>query len=518
MKLQKDLLMGDSKHSLHLQGQVTIDMLTDDALLEIFDFCRAIGTSELETDEMEDPMWWEALVHVCQRWRKLIFASPRRLDLHVTCSRKTHTRTSLDIWPPFPIMISSIWYYSWYKDDDDDENIIAALEHRDRIDEILFRSVPSRALERFITVMQEPLVALTKFRIESTIEKRRSIILPEAFFSVSAPNLRSFSSSGISFPSLPDFIISARDLVDLRLEDIPDFGYIAPEVIVANLAPLPNLKHLSIGFDYPQHFPIQGNPPPPPRAVFPALSLFSFTGINKYLEDFVARIDTPLLNKLKLTFRGPIHHTQQLDQFFARTERLKLFNQAQVVFYGSSRKIILEGPSFDLEVYSSELTAVIFSSLVSYVARLDVRSTHSTLAMPGDLVPVQLLELFCQFSAVQCLYVSANMNALVVAALNESTGDSAKEVLPALRELFLERLEQSRSLWEAIQLFVTARQRSDHPVAIDIQSWGDIFTTDSDDDSSEDGSSSEDEDEDHGGPNDDEPQGNPPGGSTLTND
>jgi len=159
-----------------------------------------------------------------------------------------------------------------------------------------------------------------------------------------------------------------------------------------------------------------------------------------------------------------------------------------------------------------------FSSLTSCVERLDVRSTHTSLAMPGDLGPAQLLELFRQFSAVQSLYVSVNMNPLVVAALNESTGDRAEEVLPALRELFLERLEPSGLLWEAIQLFVTARQHSDHPMAIDIQSWGDIFTLDSDDDSTEDSGSSEyeedeDDSEDRSEPDSDEPhrKGDSPG-------
>ena len=87
-----------------------------------------------------------------------------------------------------------------------------------------------------------------------------------------------------------------------------------------------------------------------------------------------------------------------------------------------------------------------------------------------------------------------------------------------MREVFLERLEPSGSLWEGIQQFVTARQHSNHPVAINIQTWGDISTTDSDDDASEDGGSIEDEDEDGSGPDDDEPhrKGNSPGGSTLT--
>jgi len=409
----------------------------------------------------------------------------------------------------------------------EEENIIAALEHHDRIDEILFRGVTRLTLERLVTAMQEPLIGLTKLTLESNIYEMTGIILSQAFFNVSAPNLRSFSASGISFPSLPNFITSARNLVDLHLEYIPTFGYIVPEVIVASLTALPNLKQLSIGFDYdPHHRPIPGNPPPPSRAVFPALTFFSFDGFNKYLEDLVARIDTPLLNKLHLTFRDPIRHHHQLYQFFARTESIQLFNRAQVVFYGSSCKIILEGPSFDLEVCSSEFTTSMpmmwrvrrrFLSLVACVERLDVRSTHSTLAIPGDLTPAQLLELFRQFSAVQSLYVSANMNRLVVSALNKSTGDMAKKVLPALREVFLERLEPSGSLWEGIQQFVTARQHSDHPVAIDIQSWGDIYNIESDGYASEDGSSIEDEDVDGSEPDDDEPYHNSPGESALNN-
>jgi len=347
------------------------------------------------------------------------------------------------------------------------ENFIAVLEHHDRIDEIIFTKATRSTLERFVTAVQGPLVALTNLRLEST-----RTIPPEAFCGVSAPSLRSFSSSGISFPSLPNFIISARDLIDLHLEDIPPPGYIAPGVIAAGLTALPNLKRLSIRFKYPQHCPILGNPPPPSRAVFPALTSFSFEGISRYLEDLVSRIDTPLLNKLHLTFRDPIRHTQQLYQFFSRTEGLRLFNRAQVVFDGPSRKIILGGPSFDLEVrvYTPILSASMitrvhgkFSSLISSVERLDIQSRFS---YTSDLAPAQL---FRPFSAVQSLYVSADMNRLVVSALKESTGDRAKGVLPALRELFLERLKPSGWLWEAVQLFVATRQLSNRPITV--QNW-----------------------------------------------
>src|SRR6267142_7025099 len=85
-----------------------IDMLPDNVLLEIFDFYR------------EDPAFrtligsiytwrWQALIQVCRRWRCVIFGSPLRLDLRLVCTDTTPTRTSLNIWPPFPITICN-WY------------------------------------------------------------------------------------------------------------------------------------------------------------------------------------------------------------------------------------------------------------------------------------------------------------------------------------------------------------------------------------------------------------------------
>jgi hypothetical protein len=80
-------------------GQVTIDILPDDVLLEIFD--------RYEEDNLYfHTWWWETLVHVCRRWRNVVFASPRRLHLLLACNGGTPTRRSLDIWPPFPIAVT----------------------------------------------------------------------------------------------------------------------------------------------------------------------------------------------------------------------------------------------------------------------------------------------------------------------------------------------------------------------------------------------------------------------------
>ena len=108
---------------------MTINILPDDALLEIFQFYR---------EELQYALqwWWKNLTDVCRRWRHIVFASPQSLDLRLECTDRTPTRSSLDIWPPFPITISCV---SRELDEESQDNIIAALEHHDRITKIDIR-------------------------------------------------------------------------------------------------------------------------------------------------------------------------------------------------------------------------------------------------------------------------------------------------------------------------------------------------------------------------------------------
>src|SRR5713101_935542 len=96
-------------------GRVTIDILPDDVLLEIFDHHEA-GASKYEE--------WQTLVHVCQKWRYVVFRSPLRLHLRILCSTGTPVLEKLAVWPPFPITI--IQYHSSTSKRHED-NIITAL-------------------------------------------------------------------------------------------------------------------------------------------------------------------------------------------------------------------------------------------------------------------------------------------------------------------------------------------------------------------------------------------------------
>jgi hypothetical protein len=103
---------------------VLIDVLPDDVLLETFNFYMDEGEDKPTKKATEA---WQSLVHVCRRWRSVVFGSPRRLDLQLVCIPKTPVKEMLNIWPPFPLLISGR-----VSGTSGVENIVAILEHRDR--------------------------------------------------------------------------------------------------------------------------------------------------------------------------------------------------------------------------------------------------------------------------------------------------------------------------------------------------------------------------------------------------
>ncbi|KAI0302591.1 hypothetical protein BC826DRAFT_422383 [Russula brevipes] len=179
--------------------QVTIWTLPDDALLEIFSFFA---------NDSKSFHWWHTLVHVCRRWRSIVFASPRHLNLRLFCTQKVPVRKSLDVWPAFPIVIS---YSPWEKVVVGGmDNLIAALERKDRVHEINLAGV-----SRFMAEMQEPFPELSRLDLSSWNDEESSPSLPESLLGGSAPRLREFCLYGIRFPALREFLLSASGLVKL---------------------------------------------------------------------------------------------------------------------------------------------------------------------------------------------------------------------------------------------------------------------------------------------------------------
>jgi hypothetical protein len=79
--------------------QLTVSLLPDDVLLEMFVFYLDLD------QESHDEDAWYTLAHVCQRWRYLVFASPRRSRLRLYCTDTRPVKRMLNIWPELPIVL-----------------------------------------------------------------------------------------------------------------------------------------------------------------------------------------------------------------------------------------------------------------------------------------------------------------------------------------------------------------------------------------------------------------------------
>jgi hypothetical protein len=450
-------------------------MLPDDALLEVFDFF-------LHQNEGIDA--WHPLVHVCQKWRNIVFGSPRRLNLHLHCTARKPVREKLHVWPDFPIVIGQYDPPTCGVD-----SILAALGHKDRVCEIVFRHILSSLWENALPAMQVPLPALT--RLDLVSEDEAMPVVPDSFLEGSAPRLRSLYMTRIPFPGLPKLLSYDTYLVDLELYDVPQSGYISPDTMVTCLSALTSLESLRLEFESPRARAIQERglrrPPPQTRSALPALTYFSFRGVSEYLEDLVAGIDAPFLDELNITFfHQLILDTPQLAQFIGRTPNLKAHNEAHVVFLddavqvqlGSMQQISMrttcKAPDWQLS-----FVAQVCSSSLSLMPSLEhlyiCEGIYPRSRWQDDIENDQWLELLHPFTTVKNLYLSKGVVPRIALALQELVGQRLTEVLPALQDLLLEEpcplglVEEphlSGPVQENIEKFVASRLLSNHPIVV----------------------------------------------------
>ena len=388
-------------------------------------------------------------------------------------------RKLLNIWPPFPISVR----HDARDSDGETENTIAALKLRDRVSEISISIDSQRrsVFERLTAEMLDSFPVLASLSLGYGGDNTPAPVLPASLLGGFAPSLQTIVLCGIAFPTLPTLLLSTAQLTSLQLWKTPNAGYIPPEAMATCLAELPNLEDLRIGF--PSH---HENPSPsfPTRFRLPSLTSFHFEGASEYLENLLARINAPILQTLSITFRDIILHIPQLYHFLSCAERPEPPNRVIMGFdYWRVELKFMSSNNFELVIGCDNLTghlasmAVVcrdLSPILSHVERLDFRGERVPW-FPTWVDEIRLppsrdwLGLFSPFIAVQSLYVSRELGRDIALALEELTRERAAVVFPKLRTLFIEGLQLSGSVRDAIVAFVVTRQASGHPVAF--QQW-----------------------------------------------
>jgi hypothetical protein len=486
--------------------KATVNNLPDNVLLEIFSFYLYDTDPDRDSYFRDTRKWqtWRILAHICQRWRRIIFSSPRRLNLHVICTPGTPVRKNLAFWPVvLPIILD---YYpkpfcgSGSLDPDDEDNIIFVLEHARRVRRIEILEVSTGALiEQVFTVMQRSFPVLTDLDLRwTTVDFSTPFpIIPRRFLGGSAPRLQYLRFQLFSFPEFPTFLWSAHNLTTLKLKDIYHIGHISPEAMVRGLPGLTGLGYLSISFcdETPPSDQWRSHPAPPMRAILPALFHFHYRGCSKYLEDLLAQIDTPRLKHVSIKYLTQPAQVHQLSQLINRTENLKIdqFRRAMVTFCfdyirfeldfsrGERRKaqLSLKFLGFEqLHVQVPRLVQVL-GQLVAVFSKVDHLIVSGFYITSREMDLTEWLPFFRLFPAVEALNLCQGVAAYIASALEDTAdienSEMATDVFPALYLMWLEMndgddedndAEDRDKPVGSMERFLSLRQRSGHPVTV----------------------------------------------------
>ena len=309
-------------------GNLIFEALPDDVLLLIFFLCNPRGHAD-------KPVTWQwcRLTHVCQRWQRIVFASPRYLGLVIVTGclyRRGSVRRALDCWPALPVAIRCETHR--VLSDEDDEDFLAGLKHPDRIHEINF-PISWHMLEKSATLAWS-FPQLERLGIGAP--HGFHIDAPRGFLGGSTPTshkLCHIELLKITLPSLPQLLLSNRNLVYLSLDRdvfISEHKYIPSDTLANSLSAATQLKflriHLRRGISEPKQSGTHSESLSPNPILLPSLVEIDFGGPNRYLEDLVSRIHSPLLRRIRvgITLMGtwPLD-LSNLFQLLSRSEFLQ---------------------------------------------------------------------------------------------------------------------------------------------------------------------------------------------------
>ncbi len=458
---------------------VTIEVLPDDTLVEIlFVFCRVSSLFHcLE------------LAHVCRKWRRVVFASLQRLDLRLYCTPGTRVFKTLASWPALPIVVK---YGGSHTLDpptsEDEDNVLVALNYSDRVHSISL-TVTSSLVDKLGTIKARftKLEELILFS-EQSLGKE----LPRTLYW--GTRLRRIQLTGVAFPSLSRLLSSSKDLVEIQLHEIPNFENMSPEGFVNVFSGMNQLRSLSVRVSSPTSYPspiggISSSFASGEHVVLPALIRLKFRGPSGFLDRFVSRIKSPLLEDIDIVFDQLIYaiFIPQLVSFIDRIEAQKSHCRADIVSSeqaisvsftqpGTPTRLKLGVPCRPLHWQLSTM-ALIFKSLSAFIFGVEDLRISATQPPSGqvDSDTEHWRNLIHPFRSVKWVHVTGDHSANIVCAL-QLPHRRWGPVLPSLHKLCVQEPEPRYApLREAVASLLTSRLLSGRLIGVAYERGWDIM-------------------------------------------
>jgi len=365
-------------------------------------------------------------------------------------------------------------------------DVVAAFEHSNRIREITLPITIDHPFWR-LTNEYKSFLELEHLALSVVYDYPFPIVLPREFLGVGGPTgprrLRNILLNGLYFPSLPQLLLSSQDLVSLHLghHTLTCNGFISPEVLSTSLSATTQLEYLHINC-----LPVNAESHPELRSikssalnlvVLPALTHFHFGGFIDYMENLVSWIHAPHLENLDINSdHKSVLDIPQLSQFISRTERLsslpfrtcisfkmgyffiehhfKFLPSPQQVSHVYFRRFHMQ----DWRVSQVDHICAQLSPLTSSVKQLKMSAYRLPPRLKRKTNPAPWLELLKPYNSVEEVEIRGDAAPCtgIACALEQSTRETAQELLPALRVLRIRGFHT----WSIrlIVSFVAARQ------------------------------------------------------------
>ncbi|KAH9073607.1 hypothetical protein EDB83DRAFT_84673 [Lactarius deliciosus] len=459
-------------------GNVTIRKLSlelsDEVLLNIF-------RHYLDAS----PQFWPRLVHICRKWRHIVFASQRALHLRLFCTHGTPVLKTLDCWPALPIVVQYGGLPALNPPaPEDEDNVVAALKQFDRVSSISL-TVTSSLLEKLSAIEGsfselEELVLLSRHTVQPT--------LPSVFRWGS--RLRTLHLTSAAILSLPELISRSTALVDLQLHKIPETGFFSPDAFVSALSGMTQLQSLSVHFlPFALHREYFSSPSRSgERVVLPVLTWLKYRGSSMYLNDFAAGINAPRLGDIDITFFFSKFrtHASQLGQFINRIKMQKSHRRAEILYSERAISISFTQPAaptrLELQVSCKVLSRQLTVSYMAQIChglsasllgvehlRIDARQPPS---VQGDGDRNDWLNLIRPFRGTKWIRVTGghSLSIVLASALRHSTKQDGT-VLPALHKIYVREPEPRyyAPVQEAVVSLVHSRSLSGQTIAVEYE-------------------------------------------------
>ena len=411
-----------------------------------------------------------------------MFNSSSYLDMCLRLTKNSPSINALSHLPPLPLVIDYSGKTRTVARQDKDNIYLGLQQHHGRICRVDLHA-PSSSLRLWLGQMNQLFPRLTDLCLLSTTTEETSLVLPETF---QAPDLRYLRLQSIGLPKGLPLLSSAITLSTLSLTYIGASSYFSPGHLVTHLRGL-HLEKLTIGFAVPIPSPSSEREllhPPIAPVTLPSLRTLKFRGVGAYLDNLVAQIKTPLLERLDLTlFFELAFNLVNLTKFIHRTEGFRCifsqvtFNKGDVSISAGQNKqpgiqkfrLRVKCKCLDWQIDSATQVCIALGTVVSAVEELtlDLNADGMISNWENALDNMMWHELLLPFVGVKNLHIGSSLTPELSQALGSVVGELVPELLPELQQIRVHlSIDDANNAFSA---FVRTRASAGRPIHLVIE-------------------------------------------------